>query len=130
MHYSIFLFLLVISCSSPLTPYSSPLTPYSLPLTPYPLLLTHYSLPITPYPLLLTIHLLLISLTNGRCGHFLCQAFSPRIILFNCNPRLHLGLNYAGLSDLKTQGEISMSFPSFCPIKKIGCGLRMTRISC
>ena len=51
--------------------------------------------------------------------HFLCQAFSPNSILFTVSS-LKARLNYAGLSDLKTQGEISMSFPSFCPIKKLG----------
>ena len=56
--------------------------------------------------------------------HFLCQAFSPRIILLSVSS-LKARLNYAGLSDLKTQDEISMSFPSFCPIK-IGLLLRIT----
>ena len=34
---------------------------------------------------------------------FLCQAFSPRIILFNVYPGLQPGLNYAGPSGLKQQ---------------------------
>ncbi len=56
--------------------------------------------------------------------HFLCQAFSPDTILFTVSS-LKARLNYAGLSDLKTQDEISMSFPSFRPIKT-GILLSMT----
>ena len=51
--------------------------------------------------------------------HFLCQAFSPDTILLTVSS-LKARLKYAGLSDLKAQDEISMSFPSFCPIKKLG----------